>query len=106
MNNVDMTQLLNRLRATAALAAGQSPEAPQGGQRADFGDLLRQSLNQVNEMQTTSSDLATRFEAGDKQLNIEDVMIAREKASISFQAMMQVRNKLVAAYQEIMTMQV
>jgi flagellar hook-basal body complex protein FliE len=101
-----MTQLLNRLRTTAALAAGQSPEAPQAGQRADFAALLKQSLNQVSEMQSASSELSTRFEAGDSQVNIEDVMIAREKASLSFQAMMQVRNKLVAAYQEIMTMQV
>lgn len=106
MNAVDMTQLLNRLRATAALAEGRSPEAAGLEQRVDFSALLKQSLNQVSEMQSSSGELATRFESGDTQVNIEDVMIAREKASISFQAMMQVRNKLVSAYQEVMSMQI
>ncbi len=106
MNTIDMTQLLTRLRMTAALAEGKSPEAAGSESRVDFGAILKESLNQISDVQATSNDLSTRFESGDSQVAIEDVMIAREKASISFQAMMQVRNKLVSAYQEVMAMQI
>jgi flagellar hook-basal body complex protein FliE len=105
MSSVDMTQLLNRLRTMQALAEGRSPEAQAPQQSVDFGALLKQTLDAVNDTQQTAGDLATRLETGDPQVSLEQVMIARQKASISFQAMMQTRNKLVTAYQEIMSMQ-
>ena len=106
INSVDMTQLLNRLRATAAVAEGRAPEAVEGGPRVDFAAMLKQSLNAVNETQQAASDMSARIDSGDPQVNLEEVMIARQKASISFQAMVQVRNKLVNAYQEVMAMQI
>lgn len=106
INSIDMTQLLNRLRATAALAEGRAPEIAETGQRVDFGALLKQSLNAVNETQQVAGELSARIDSGDPQVNLEEVMIARQKSSISFQAMVQVRNKLVSAYQEVMAMQI
>ncbi len=106
VTQIDMTQLLNRLRMTAALAEGKSPEMADPAQRVDFASILKQSLDSVNSSQQTAGDLATRFETGDAQVSLEEVMIARQKSTISFQAMMQVRNKLVTAYQEIMAMQI
>ena len=50
--------------------------------------------------------LATAFESGDPTVNLSEVMVAIQKASISFQAMTQVRNNLVSAYKEVMNMQV
>jgi flagellar hook-basal body complex protein FliE len=106
INSVDMTQLLNRLRATAAVAEGRAPEAVDGGQRVDFAAMLKQSLDAVNETQQSSNEMAARIDSGDPQVSLEEVMMARQKASISFQAMVQVRNKLVSAYQEVMAMQI
>lgn len=106
MSSIDMTQLLNRLRMTAALAEGRSSEAVDQTQRADFSALMKKALEQVNEAQGKASELSARFDAGDRTMALEDVMIAREKASIAFQATMQVRNKLISAYQEVMSMQI
>ncbi|BCD87817.1 flagellar hook-basal body complex protein FliE [Pseudomonas solani] len=71
-----------------------------------FSDMLGQAVNKVNETQQASSQLATAFETGQSGVDITDVMIASQKASVSFQAMTQVRNKLVQAYQDIMQMPV
>ncbi len=106
MDSVDMTQLLNRLRATAAVAEGRAPAALDGGQRVDFAAMLKQSLDAVNEIQQSSGDMAARIDSGDAQVSLEEVMLAKQKAALSFQAMVQVRNKLVSAYQEVMAMQI
>ena len=69
-----------------------------------FGDVMSQAINKVNEVQQTSSAMANAYERGVAGVDITDVMIASEKASVSFQAMVQVRNKLVDAYKDIMNM--
>ena len=56
------------------------------------------------EAQSTSAELRDKFVAGDPNTDITDVMVALQKASLSFQAMTQVRNRLVSAYQDIMNM--
>lgn len=85
----------------AALTAKQTP--PSGP--ASFGQLLQGSLDRVNQLQTEAdaniSDLATG-----KQTDIHQTMIAMEKASVSFELLMQIRNKLIAAYENIMRMPV
>jgi flagellar hook-basal body complex protein FliE len=60
----------------------------------------------VNETQQASSDLKTSFEMGDPNVNLVDVMIASQKATVAFEATVQVRNKLVRAYEEVMRMSV
>lgn len=71
-----------------------------------FSDLLSNAVNQVNQLQATSSDLATRFEQGDRNVTLADVMIARNKASVAFDATIQTRNKFIEAYKELMNMPV
>lgn len=71
-----------------------------------FGQLMHQAVNNVNELQKTSKQLATAYEQGKSGVDITDVMIASQKASVSFQAMVQVRNKLVEAYRDVMNMPV
>ncbi len=71
-----------------------------------FGHLLDQAVNKVNDLQKTSNSMATAFEQGQSGVDITDVMIASQKASVSFQAMLQVRNKLVDAYRDVMNMPV
>jgi flagellar hook-basal body complex protein FliE len=63
-------------------------------------------VNKVHETQQVSSQLASAFEMGQGGVDLTEVMIASQKASVSFQAMTQVRNKLVQAYQDIMQMPV
>lgn len=69
-----------------------------------FATLLKQAIDQVNSQQKTANDLRTRYELGDPDIDLVNVMIASQKASVSFEAMAQVRNKLVNSYQEIMRM--
>ncbi|MBI3345260.1 MAG: flagellar hook-basal body complex protein FliE [Gammaproteobacteria bacterium] len=105
MNDIDVSQLLNQLRSTAVLARGETAAASQTAE-GGFADLLKRSIDGVNEAQQTASKLTQAFESGDKQADLAEVMVALQKASISFQAMTQVRNKLVSAYQDVMNMQV
>ncbi|MBB6523475.1 flagellar hook-basal body complex protein FliE [Pseudoteredinibacter isoporae] len=69
-----------------------------------FGDMMNQAIDKVNSVQKQSAALATRYEQGDKSVDVTDVMIASQKASVSFQSMLQVRNKLVDAYRDVMNM--
>lgn len=71
-----------------------------------FADMLGNAVNKVSETQNAATQLATAFEMGTSNVDLSDVMIASQKASVSFQAMTQVRNKLVQAYQDIMQMPV
>ena len=68
--------------------------------------MLGQAINKVSDTQQASSQLATAFEIGKSGVDLTDVMVASQKASVSFQALTQVRNKLVQAYQDIMQMPV
>ena len=72
----------------------------------DFQSALKSSLDQVNQVQLQSQQLGERFELGDSNVSLSDAMISLQKSSIAFQQTVQVRNKLVAAYQEIMNMSV
>lgn len=107
MSEIDITQLLSQMRAVAAQAQGL-PAAPASADanRPDFAALLQSTVNQVNESQAQAGKLATALEQGDPRVDVAQVMVAMQKANISFQAMTTVRNKLVSAYQEIMGMQI
>jgi flagellar hook-basal body complex protein FliE len=117
INGIDSSRIeamVAQLRNAAARAAGpvtapsEAGEVAQAGAagRVDFGEALRSSLDQVNGAQRKAEDMGQRFALGDDSVNLSDVMIASQKASISFQASVQVRNKLVSAYHDIMNMQV
>jgi flagellar hook-basal body complex protein FliE len=74
--------------------------------KVNFSDALKASLNQVNKVQVEAEQLGKSFAMGDDSVSLSDVMIAGQKANISFQATVQVRNKLVSAYHDIMNMQI
>ena len=107
MSEIDITQLLNQMRAVAAQSQGL-PATPETGQsdRPDFAAMLQNTVSKVNETQQHAGQLANALEKGDPTVDVAQVMVAMQKANISFQAMTQVRNKLVSAYQEIMGMQI
>lgn len=98
---------LTQLRAASALAQGKPAEsagAARGG--ADFSQALKSAIDQVNQAQQQAQQIAEDFAVGKNNVNLQDVMIDLQKANLSFQQMVQVRNKLVTAYNDIMTMQV
>ncbi len=104
MTDMDITQVLAQMRALSVNATAL-PKVESGG-GVEFGQLLKESIEKVNDTQQQAKELAQAFELGKENVELPEVMIAVQKASISFQAMNQVRNKLLSAYQEIMNMQV
>ena len=107
MSTQGIDQLLSQLRmASAAAAGGAAAPATGGAEGSDFAALLKSSIDQVNAAQQEADKLSKSFEQGTPGVELQDVMISLQKANISFQTMVQVRNKLVTAYQEIMNMQV
>ncbi|WP_369601737.1 flagellar hook-basal body complex protein FliE [Hahella sp. SMD15-11] len=81
-------------------AAGDARAAEKPG----FAQMLQQAVNQVDSVQKNASSLATAYEKGDPNVDLTQVMIASQKASVAFQAMTQVRNRVVQAYEDIMKM--
>ena len=100
-NGID--QLLSQLQAASQRAAGDTSAQASDGP-GDFAALLQTSLEQVSNVQADAKQLAKSLELGAPNVNIEDVIISLQKADVSFQAMVQVRNKLVEAYQQVMSM--
>ncbi len=77
----------------------------QNTQQTSFSQLLKQSIDQVNTMQIKSDELTSALAAG-KNVELQDVMIAAEKASVTLLTTIEIRNKAVEAYQEMMRMQI
>jgi flagellar hook-basal body complex protein FliE len=95
-----------RAMASQAGGVGANETNPAEANKEAFGDLLKQAVNVVNDNQQQASRLAEAFQKGDPNVQMAEVMIALQKSNISFQAMVEVRNRLVSAYQEIMNMQI
>jgi flagellar hook-basal body complex protein FliE len=94
------------LQRAAGVGIGQPAGGAENGTAVgNFGDALRNALGQVNEMQTRSSAITEAYERGETT-DIAAVMLARQQASIGFEATLQVRNKLLSAYRDIMNMPV
>ena len=103
MNQIDASELLNKMKMLANLAQSQPPSEANEN-TASFQDLLSKAVGGVNHLSENASNLINRFEAHDPNVSITEAMIALQKANLSFQAMTQVRNQLVNAYQDIMNM--
>ena len=100
--------MISQLRAAATRPESgiNSIQGEKPAAKVDFASALKATLGQVNGAQQKSEDMAKRFVMGDDSVNLSDVMINSQKANIAFQATVQVRNKLVSAYHDIMNMQV
>ena len=91
---------------------GYSPQAidltrkqPTAKGTEQFGDMLANSLQQVNQLQSNADNLATQLAEG-KDVDLHTAVLASEEASLAFQYTLQIRNKLLEAYQQVMSMQV
>jgi len=103
MSDMNVNQLLAQMRAMSLESKGL-PTVKESAPDSDFSVLLKQSIDSVNETQQAAGKLTTAFETGDSKVSLAEVMVASQKASVSFQAMLQVRNKLVDAYKDVMNM--
>ena len=88
------------------LGGGSSLKGPTQSGASEFSNLIRQGLDSVNQTQNNAENLATAFEKGTPGVELPQVMLEMQKASVSFRAVTEVRNRLVSAYQEIMNMPV
>jgi len=106
MDTQGIEQMLSVLRSTAAQATGKTAETAASAGAPDFAQVLKSSIDKVNETQQQANQMGEKLAAGDTSQNLHEVMIALQTASVSFQEMVQVRNKLVSAYQDVMNMSV
>jgi flagellar hook-basal body complex protein FliE len=105
MSQMAINQVLAQIRALSAQTqANPAAGAAQPAGGSDFAKLLRQGVAEVNQSEQRSSELATAFERGTPGVELPQVMLEMQKASVSFRALTEVRNRLVTAYQDIMNM--
>jgi flagellar hook-basal body complex protein FliE len=102
--------MIAQLKA-ASTKPGSAPATDAPGQvgaaaKVDFADALKNSIGEVSAAQDQAAAQGKAFTMGDDKVSLSDVMISMQKANIGFQATIQVRNKLVSAYHDIMNMQV
>ena len=94
---IDKSQLLQQIHAPETKPA--APETPAGG----FSGALKSALDGVSATQENASQLSAAYERGEVT-DIAKVMLARQEAGVAFEATLQVRNRLLSAYQDIMRM--
>lgn len=109
--DIKTNSLFAQMQAMSLEATGnrgiENPQIqPVNKSGSDFGTLLKDAVNTVNDIQQDAGQKRTAFEMGDKNVTLAETMIAAQKASVAFEATVQVRNKFVEAYKEIMSMPV
>jgi|TARA_R110001599_G_scaffold83628_1_gene224623 flagellar hook-basal body complex protein FliE len=106
----EMRSLRAQVQKPQALRPEISPTQIQGTQPSSeipkFSDLLSKAVNTVSETQQKSGAMTTAYVQGDPSVSLSQVMVQSQKSSVSFQALTQVRNKVVQAYEDIMKMPV
>jgi len=115
MSQMEIDRVLAQIRSFSSKGLG-GPEANgvgglgggtngvQQSGASQFANLLKQGIDSVNQTQQSANNLATAFEKGTPGVELPQVMLEMQKASVSFRALTEVRNRLVNAYQEIMNM--
>ncbi|MEM7405993.1 MAG: flagellar hook-basal body complex protein FliE [Pseudomonadota bacterium] len=101
--------LLAQMREMAAAARAEAPGVQTdatGASDSGFATVLKQMVDQVDAAQKESAQMASDFATGEPHANLAEAMVAMQKARIHFETMVQVRNRLVTAYEEIMRLPV
>lgn len=104
VNAMNINQVLQQIRTNSQNLLGS--EVPANTTKADFSSLLESSIAKVNSIQGEAQSMKASYEMGAEGLDLAQVMISSQKASLAFEAMTQVRNKFLTAYQEVMNMPV
>ena len=98
-------QILERNEALSRANTAAGTSAPASTQPTSFTATMEEALKSVNEGQNKAGELSAAYERGEN-IDIAKVMLARQQASVGFEATLQVRNKLLSAYKDIMSMPV
>lgn len=116
MNPINASQMFSSMQQLASQAQGLNASGMAGGtpgadlvnpkEGGGFNAVLKNMVNHVNETQVDSSRMTNAYSRGDAGVDLSDAMVAMQKARVHFEAMVQVRNRLVNAYQEVMRMPV
>ena len=106
MNEITPQQLIAQIRTLNSEVQGTVMQPPGTGEASGFGDYLKTAIDGVNASQQVAATLKRDFTAERNNTDLTEVMVAVQKADLSFRAMTEVRNKLVSAYQDIMNMPV
>lgn len=115
MSDLNIASVLSQIRSlreqAGAMRAGApaAPPAPGVQQAAQagmpaFGELLKGALDGVNRAQAEASRMQEAFQLGDPRADLPSVMLSMQKSSVSFRALVEVRNRVVQAYQDVMNM--
>jgi flagellar hook-basal body complex protein FliE len=107
MSQMEIDRVLAQIRSLSTQLrpnVAQQPAAQASG-ASDFATLLRQGVAQVNQSEQRATQLADAFTRGTPGVELPQVMVQMEKASVSLKALTEVRNRLISAYQDIMNMQ-
>ena len=108
MSDMEINRVVAQMRALANQInepAGARPiETARTADQPEFGNVLRTAIDKVSEQQEVSGQAVDAFLTGDNSRSLAEVMVATQKASVSFRAMTEVRNRLIEAYREVMNM--
>jgi flagellar hook-basal body complex protein FliE len=106
--SLEIDSVLAQIRSLSSQARVGTPQAtaPQKSGPSEFATLLSKGIDSVNQTEQSAAKLSEAFQRGDPGVELPQVMIEMQKASVSFRALTEVRNRVVSAYQDIMNMQV
>lgn len=107
MSDIDVRSVLSQIRALQSQTQVQpravaTPAAETGAPA--FGKVMEAALDRVSLRQATANDLQTKFQLGDPNTDLASVMLASSRASVEFKGLVETRNRMVRAYQDIMNM--
>ncbi len=109
INSSNIESVLDQIRQYQAQAAGGASayisDADKAGGTSNFSDSVKGALQEVNATQQASKALRTAYERGE-DVPLTDVVMGIQKSSLAFEATLQIRNKVLKAYEEIMNMPV
>ena len=105
-NHVNQAKVENSPVYNPSAQAVQAEQAKEPDNVGAFANMLNQAFENVNFLQNDSTNKQTRFDLGDRSVTLSDVMLASQKSSISFEATIQIRNKMIEAYKTISQMQI
>ncbi|PCH84179.1 MAG: flagellar hook-basal body complex protein FliE [Piscirickettsiaceae bacterium] len=104
MSNIEINNVLAQMRAMSSQVKSPEVEVASASNSKDFSTMLSDSINAVNQTQMQAGSLSTAFVKGETDASLAEVMVSLQKANISFQTVLQTRNKLIDAYRDVMRM--
>ncbi len=107
--NNNVNSVLAQMQSIESMAKSLPLDVPPAAKQSDspsFSDMMVKAIDTVNENQQTAAALGQRFEMGDESVDLAQVMVSMQKSRVSFEALTEVRNKLLTAYQDVMNMPV